>query len=59
MFNLLNSWVAIDKEAATKALEEAKLTTEEVFVGGCPTIIIDRILEKNHFCVKDGVLCFV
>ena len=59
VFNLLNSWVAIDKEAATKALEEAKLTTEEVFVGGCPTIIIDRILEKNHFCVKDGVLCFV
>lgn len=59
VFNLLNSWVAIDKEAATKALEEAKLTMEEVFVGGCPTIIMERILAKNHFCVKDGVLCFV
>lgn len=59
VFNLMNCWKAIDKDAATKALEEAKLTTEEVFVGGCPMIIMDRILQRNHFTVKDGVLCFV
>lgn len=59
LFNLLNCWKVIDAEAATKALEEAKLTTEEVFAGGCPMIIMERILQKNHFAVKDGVLCFV
>ena len=58
IFNLARSWKNIDEGEGVKALEEAKLSLDDVFVGGCPRMVADRILEKNEFVEKNGVICF-
>ena len=58
VFNLARSWKNIDEAEAIKALEEAKLSLDDVFVGGCPMIVAERILHNNEFVEKNGVICF-
>ena len=58
VFDLLNTWKNINKEAAIKSLEDLKLTVEQVFVGGCPVMVADRLLMKHGLVSKDGYIHF-
>ena len=58
VFDLLNTWKNINKEAAVKSLEDLKLTVEQVFVGGCPIMVADRLLMKHGLVLKDGYIHF-
>ena len=58
VFDLLNSWKNINKDVAIKTLEDLKLTVEQVFVGGCPALVAERILTKHGMIVKDGFIHF-
>lgn len=58
VFDLLNTWKNVNAEAAKKAVEEMKLTTEKVFVGGCPALVVERILAKHKMAEKNGIIVF-
>lgn len=58
VFDLMNSWKNIDRAAAEKAMEEAKLTMDSVFIGGCPVMVAERVLQNNHMAEKDGRIVF-
>lgn len=58
VFDLMNSWKNIDRAAAEKAMEEAKLTMDSVFIGGCPVMVAERVLKNNHMAEKDGRIVF-
>lgn len=58
VFDLLNTWKNVNAEAAQKAVEELKLTVEKVFVGGCPALVVERILAKHKMAEKNGVIVF-
>ena len=58
VFDLLNSWKNMNKEAAVKALEAMKLTVDAVFVGGCPMMVAEKMLAKHGMAEKNGVIVF-
>ena len=58
VFDLLNTWKNVNAEDAQKAVEELKLTVEKVFVGGCPALVVERILAKHKMAEKNGVIVF-
>ena len=58
VFDLLNTWKNVNAEAAQKAVEELKLTVEKVFVGGCPALVVERILAKHKMAEKNGMIVF-
>ena len=39
-------------------MEEAKLTMDSVFIGGCPVMVAERVLKNNHMAEKDGRIVF-
>lgn len=58
VFDLMNSWKNIDGAAAEKAMKDAKLTMENVFIGGCPALVAERVLKNNNMVVKEGEVYF-
>ena len=43
---------------AEKAMKDAKLTMENVFIGGCPALVAERVLKNNNMVVKEGEVYF-
>ena len=58
VFDLMNTWKNIEKEEAMKAMKEAALTMDLLFVGGCPSMVAKRILSKFNMIEKESVIDF-
>lgn len=58
VFDILNSWKNIKKEDAVAAMKEAALTTSQLFVGGCPEMVSQRILKNYAMAENNGMIEF-
>ena len=58
VFNLMNLWKQVQGEVACKELTDNAIEMKELFVGGCPQIVAEKILAKFGMVEKDGKVYF-
>lgn len=58
VFDLMNTWKNIEGEEAKKAVKEMKIPMNQLFIGGCPAMVAERLLSKNGLVEKEGLIDF-